>query len=301
MSHKLNLGLVQMAMDARPEVNRNTAARLVRQAVDMGADMVCLPELFTSPYFCCSAVPTGMKQQMPYAEPIPGPTSAFLQELAKDTGIWLFGGSFHEKALEGFYNTTVVCGPDGSVLGTYRKMHIPHDDFFYEQDFFLPGDKGFQVFNCKAGDAASTNRIAPKVGTLICYDQWFPEAARVNALMGADILVYPTAIGTVEGIEQSEGDWQEAWENVQRGHAIANTLIVAAINRVGKEGDMTFWGGSFICDAFGRTLARGGNGEEVILATVDLSHSKQVREGWRFFYNRRPETYAAICDDLKKK
>lgn len=279
MSRQLKIGLVQMAMGPVAEKNREHAAMMVAQAASKGAEVICLPELFTSPYFCASPEPN-----FEYAEPIPGPTSMLLQDLARKHKVWLFGGSIHEKSGDKFFNTTIVCAPTGDVMGIYRKTHIPHDDSFYEKHFFAPGDTGFKVFSHEG-----TN-----IGTLICYDQWYPEAARANALLGADIVFYPTAIGTVDGVVQQEGDWQQAWENVQRGHAIANGMVVAAVNRVGKEGEMKFWGGSFICDAFGKTLARAGDAEEVVVAAVDIDHGKFVKEGWRFFYNRRPETYTIL-------
>ena len=268
-----------MAMGPLAAENRAKASRMVKQAAERGAEIVCLPELFTSPYFC-----TVEDAGFSYAESIPGETTHFLAELAKDARVTLVGGSFHEKTGSQFFNTALVHGADGSSLGQYRKTHIPHDPGFYEQHYFSPGDSGYQVFQTPKA----------KIGVLICYDQWFPEAARMNALLGADIVFYPTAIGTVRGLPEREGNWQEAWENVQRGHAIANNMIVAGVNRVGTEGDTTFWGGSFICDAFGKTLVRGGAEEEVIVQQVDLDHSREVREGWRFFYNRRPETYKPI-------
>jgi agmatine deiminase len=175
------------------------------------------------------------------------------------------------------------------MLGKYRKIHIPHDENFFEQHYFTPGDLGFNVYKTDSG----------KIGTLICYDQWFPEAARTLALMGAEMVFYPTAIGLVRGMKQSEGDWQQAWENVMRGHAIANGMVVVAVNRAGNEDQMDFWGGSFVIDAFGKTLARAGCGEEVVMATVDLDHGRRVREGWRFFYNRRPEQYTKIVEELQ--
>jgi len=279
MSKLVKLGLVQMSMEHESSANREKAARMVKDAAARGAEIVCLPELFTSPYFC-----TVEDAGFGYAEDIPGETSAFLGKLAAETGVVLVGGSFHERAGKKFYNTALVFDASGNSLGHYRKTHIPHDPAFYEQHYFAPGDSGYRVFETPKA----------KIGVLICYDQWFPEAARINALMGVDILFYPTAIGTVEGLPEKEGNWQEAWENVQRGHAIANNIIVAGVNRVGKEGDSTFWGGSFVCDAFGKTLIRGGREEQVLVQSVDLEHSREVREGWRFFYNRRPETYKRI-------
>jgi agmatine deiminase len=179
----------------------------------------------------------------------------------------------------------VVFDEKGKMLGRYRKMHIPHDPNFYEQSYFTPGD-GYRVFTTKHG----------RIAVLICYDQWYPEAARISALMGADILFYPTAIGLVEGVAQDEGDWQDAWTTVQRGHAIANGVAVAAVNRVGREGQMTFWGGSFVSSQFGTLLAKGGAKDELVLAKVDIGLGKRVREGWRFFHNRRPETYSRLLE-----
>ena len=280
MAREVNLGLVQMAMTGSASENRDHAAKMVRDAAKKGAEIVCLPELFTGPYFCVIE-DAGFE----YAEPIPGETSAFLQQLARDSKVVLVGGSFHEKAGSKYYNTSLIFNEKGEPLGNYRKTHIPHDEGFYEQHYFEKGDTGYRVFETQKA----------KIAVLICYDQWFPEAARMNALLGADIVFYPTAIGTVEGIPETEGNWQEAWENVQRGHAIANNFIVAAVNRAGTEGKTTFWGGSFVCDAFGKTLARAGSKEEIVIQKVDLDHSKHVREGWRFFYNRRPETYKPLA------
>ncbi len=276
MAREVNIGLVQMAMQDEPELNRRRAAELVRSAALAGAEIVCLPELFTSPYFC-----NVENYPRDYAESIPGETSAFLAHIAKEHGIVLVGGSYYERSGTHRFNTALVFDRNGENLGSYRKTHIPHDPAFFEQTYFEPGDTGFKVFDTSKG----------KIGVLICYDQWFPEAARSNALLGADIVFYPTAIGTLDGVPESEGNWQEAWENVQRGHAIANGMVVAAVNRVGVEGQSRFWGGSFVCDAFGKTLIRGNNEEGVFIATVDLDHGQRVKEGWRFFYNRRPNTY----------
>ena len=281
MARKVVLGLIQMSMTADAAKNREKAGVMIAQAAARGAQVVCLPELFTSPYFC-----TVENAGFEYAEEIPGATAEFLARCASAEKIVLVGGSIHEHSVKSskYFNTAMVFDEQGKMLGDYRKTHIPHDPAFFEQIYFSPGDTGFRVFETSRG----------KISVLICYDQWYPEAARSSALLGADIIFYPTAIGTVRGIEQSEGNWQEAWENVQRGHAIANGLIVAAVNRAGTEGDSTFWGGSFVCDAFGKTLARGGSAEEVIICEVDLDHSAAVREGWRFFPNRRPEMYGGL-------
>lgn len=280
----VSLGLVQMEMEEEPAKNLKKAIRFIGEAAGKGAQIVCLPELFTTRYF---PQKTKGRERLPdsYVETIPGDTTTALSKAASENNVALIGGSVYERSGKRLFNTSVVFDSKGKIIGTYRKMHVPQDEYFFEQDYFSPGDKGFQVM--KVGGA--------KIGVLICYDQWFPEAARINALMGAEIVLYPTAIGTVDGIEQAEGNWQEAWENVMRGHAIANGIVVAAVNRVGKEGKMNFWGGSFVCDAFGKTLARAGNKEQVLVCDVDEEHGKEIREGWRFFYNRRPEAYSRLC------
>lgn len=280
------LGLVQMEMTSDPKANLSKAFDMVEEAAGKGAQIVCLPELFATPYFPQYELESASERDnVPY-DIIPGDTANALSDMARDNGVVLVGGSLYEKAGEHFFNTTLVHGRDGSLLGKYRKTHIPHDENFYEQNYFDRGDTGFQVIDTPHG------RISP----LICFDQWFPEAARACALEGAQMLFYPTAIGLSDSIEQWEGDWQQAWENVMRGHAIANSVVVAATNRVGREDRMEFWGGSFVIDAFGRTVARAGRGEEIVLAKIDLEHGRQVREGWGFFRNRRPECYGRLTE-----
>jgi predicted amidohydrolase len=286
MSKEVVLGLVQMSMAARVEDNLEKAERMLGKAADLGAQVVCLPELFATPYFPQYDTVKGRMREDAPCDAIPGRATEMLSAVARKNGILLVGGSIYERSADKLFNTSTVFDPRGNMLGAYRKTHIPHDEDFFEQSYFDPGDTGFKVFDTANG----------RVGVMICYDQWFPEAARINALLGAEMVLYPTAIGTAKGIEQAEGDWQEAWENVMRGHAIANGMVVAACNRVGEEGAMSFWGGSFVIDAFGKTLARGGNKEEIVLATVDLDHGKRVREGWRFFYNRRPECYGKLVE-----
>ena len=280
---KITLGLVQMRMSENQAENLARALGMIGEAAAKGAEIVCLPELFTAPYFAQEK--GGRKRAEKYAETIPGKTTAALSQAAAKNRVTLIGGSIYEKDGQHFYNTATVFGKDGKMLGKYRKIHIPQDECFFEKDYFEEGNLGFRVF--KAGRCS----IAP----LICYDQWFPEAARSVALVGADVIFYPTAIGTVKGISQAEGNWQAAWENVMRGHAIANCTPVAAANRCGKEGKMDFWGGSFICDAFGKTIARAGRKEQVLVAKIDLSHGSMVREGWGFFRNRRPKEYGKIA------
>jgi agmatine deiminase len=291
MAETVSIGLAQMRMEREPGRNLARATELVREAARRGADVVCLPELFTSLYFAQYANPAGTGKAAVPMETIPGDASRRLSECAAENQVILIAGSIYEKAADGFFNTAMTFGRDGRMLGKYRKIHIPHDESFFEQHYFTPGDLGFQVYETEKA----------RIGTLICYDQWFPEAARVNALMGAEIVFYPTAIGLGRNLGQAEGNWQEAWENVMRGHAIANGMVVAACNRAGNEDQMDFWGGSFVIDAFGKTLVRAGDGEEVVLATVDLGHGRDVREGWRFFHNRRPDQYGKIVETCGEK
>lgn len=272
-----------MAADAAE--NRKMALDGIRAAAQKGAKIICLPELFTSPYFPQEE----HADAEAFAETVPGETTAQLSKAARENKVVVIAGSIYERHDKKFYNTAIAFDETGRMLGAYRKMHIPHDPLFYEQDYFAPGDIGYTVFETRYG----------KIGALICYDQWFPEAARIVSLMGADMIFYPTAIGTVEGVEQSEGSWQEAWETVQRGHAIANGVVVAAVNRAGREKNMKFWGGSFVSSQFGTVLKRGSDHEEVIIAEVDLSLGKDVKEGWGFFSNRRPETYGKITEKKK--
>ena len=278
----ITLGLVQMSMTSDKQQNLGKALRMIGEAAKKGARIVCLPELFTTTYF-----PQGVKfNAQAIAEPIPGPTTALLSQAAKENKVILVGGSICEATGKKLFNTTVVFDESGKLIGKYRKMHIPHDPYFYEQNYFEKGDLGYQVVDAKIA----------KLGTMICFDQWSPEAARVNSLMGADIILYPTAIGTVQGVEQKEGNWQDAWEGVQRGHAIANSVIVCAVNRVGIEAGMNFWGGSFVIDQFGKTLAKADSKEKVIIAKCDLELGRNVREGWGFYRNRRPETYKRLLE-----
>ena len=275
----LTLGLVQMSMADDHEANVSKAVSMVGEASKRGASVVCLPELFPNRYF---PQERGVKVR---PEPIPGPTTRRLSEAARDSKVALVGGSLYERASGGrLYNTSVVFDERGRMLGKYRKVQVPQDEGFYEKDYFSEGS-AYRVFKTSAA----------KIGVLVCFDQWYPEAARVNRLMGAELLFYPTAIGTVDGIEETEGDWHEAWEAVQRGHAIANSMVVAAVNRVGKEGRTTFWGGSFVCDQFGKILARADDTEQVVVATCDLELGRQVEEGWGFMRNRRPATYRKLA------
>ena len=288
MTQTVTIGLAQMEMERDPARNLARAAELVSEARRQGADIVCLPELFTSPYFAQYANPHQVEKAEIPLESIPGDTMRHLSECAARNGVILIAGSVYERAENGLFNTCMTFDREGKLLGKYRKIHIPHDENFFEQHYFTPGDLGFKVYKTDKG----------RIGTLICYDQWFPEAARTNALLGADIVFYPTAIGTVRSVRQAEGNWQEAWENAMRGHAIANGMVVVAVNRAGNEDQMDFWGGSFVIDAFGKTLVRAGDKKQVLVTSIDLKHGHDVREGWRFFHNRRPDQYGKITEEL---
>jgi agmatine deiminase len=278
----MKIALAQFSMEKDRKSNVLKAVGMIEKAAKAGAKIVCLPEVFTSPYF-----PQEEKANaLHYAETVPGPTTGALSKAARDNRIIVVGGSVFEKSGKKFYNTAFVIDENGKFLGKYRKIHIPHDPSFFEQNYFEKGDLGYKVFDTSAG----------KMAVLICYDQWFPEAARTVALMGAEMIFYPTAIGLVDGVKQAEGDWQNAWTSVQVGHAIANCVIVAGVNRAGKEGKMKFWGGSFVSSQFGTMLAKGSDKEELVIAEVDVSLGKKVKDGWRFFYNRRPETYGKLVE-----
>jgi predicted amidohydrolase len=281
----ITLALAQFGMSSDPSENLEKALSYIKQAGQQGADIVCLPELFRSPYFCLQE-----KSERDYAERSLDGIVGALSEAAKAYQVAIIGGSVYEQAVDGRrFNTALVIHKSGELLGSYRKTHIPHDPGFYECNYFEPGDSGYKVFDLGCA----------KVSVLICYDQWFPEAARSCALQGAEIIFYPTAIGTTTLSSEVEGDWHNAWETVQRGHAIANSIIVAAVNRVGHESHGTeahsdFWGGSFVSDGFGTLVAKGGDQEQLLIAKVDLEHSRFTRESWRFMHSRRPETYGEV-------
>jgi len=276
-SRKVKLGVVQMSMSLRRDENLDKAMGLVEEAARKGAQVVCLPELFSLRYFPA----TRGSRQSP--DLIPGPTTRALSRAAKDSGMILVGGTVYEKSGDSRYNTCLVYDEKGRMVSKYRKVHIPQDEHYFEQDYFDSGDEYV---------VAKTDRCS--IGTLVCFDQWYPEPARICRLMGAELLLYPTAIGWVRGIEQDEGDWRRAWESVQVGHAIANSVVVAAVNRVGTEGETTFWGGSFVCDQFGKILLRAGEKEGAYVVECDLGLGKRVENGWGFMRNRQKSTYSRI-------
>lgn len=282
---EVTVALVQMAMSKDETANMKKALELTAKAAKQGAQIVVLPELFLGPYFCQKP---DDKSAFETAQPVPGPATATLADAARQHKIVLVGGSVFEKSADGkFYNTAAVFGPDGKTIGTYRKTHIPEDILYHEQHYFEPGDTGVRVFDTPYG----------KISVLICYDQWYPEAARMAALKGAEIVFYPTAIGVIdEDVEDNiTGDWQGMWTNAQLGHAAANNMYVCGINRVGKEGAITFWGGSFIADPSSKVLAKGGNKEEIIMAVCDLARVKPLQKAWRFLENRRPNMYGDLA------
>ncbi len=258
----VTIGLIQTAVSENIAENMKKTAEKIEQAAKLGAQIVCLQELYRTRYF-----PQLENQDSKgLAETIPGKSTELFSGLAKKHGIVMIAPLF-EKSREGkFYNTAVVINCDGEIMGTYRKAHIPYDPYFYEKDYFEAGDTDYQVFDTSFA----------RIGVLICYDQWFPEAARINALRGAEIIFYPTAIGYVKGYTSADGDWHDAWKTVQRAHAIANGIHVAAVNRVGEEDELEFWGGSFICDSFGKIIAEASTTkEEVLIANVGFGQEQK--------------------------
>jgi N-carbamoylputrescine amidase len=285
MSHPFTVGLIQMRCSDDPGENLNRACVMLRQASGQGAQVACLPELFRTRYFC--QVEDAARFDL--AEPIPGPTTEALAQLARETSLVVVGSIFERRAPGIYHNTAVVLDADGQLLGRYRKMHIPDDPLYYEKYYFTPGDLGFQTFPTRHA----------RVGTLVCWDQWFPEAARLTALHGAEILFYPTAIGWHPAEKAEFGAAQaSAWETIQRAHAIANGVFVAAVNRVGHEGPpgggLEFWGGSFLADPFGRILAHAGDDEKVLIATCDPKLQEETRRNWPFLRDRRIDAYAPL-------
>lgn len=282
-NHTIRIGLVQHAVSGDINGNLRLALRLAREAARGGAEIICLQELFRVPYF----PQEDGKDVSQYAEAIPGESTLAFAGLSGDLGVTIIVPVFEQGESGRYFNSAAVYD-NGKLAGPpYRKVHIPHDPLYFEKSYFYPGDH-YRVYDC------SSCRIA----VLICYDQWFPEAARATTLLGADIIFYPTAIGWIRGIRDTrEGDWREAWETVQRGHAIANGVHVAAVNRVGTEGNLQFWGSSFLADSFGNIIARAGEEEEVLLADISLGKNKEVREGWGFLLNRRPDTYRQLTSD----
>jgi N-carbamoylputrescine amidase len=286
-----------MSATPDPETNLQHAMDRVREAARLGAQIVCLPELFQTQYFC-QREDTAL---FDLAEPIPGPTTAKLGELAKELKIVLIASLFEKRAAGVYHNTAVTFDADGSQSSLYRKMHIPDDPLYYEKYYFTPGDLGFKAVDTNVG----------RVGTLVCWDQWYPEGARITALQGAHLLFYPTAIGWHPAEKAEFGNAQyDAWRTIQRSHAIANGVYVAVVNRVGMEhGDirgnkasgagLEFWGGSFLCDPFGRVIAEASHDkEEILVGEIDLKALEDIRRNWPFLRDRRIDGYGGITSRL---
>jgi len=281
-SRKVPVALIQMACSPQPEKNLKNALDRIAVAARQGAKLVCLQELFRSLYFC---------QKEDYecfdlAETIPGPTTRLLSQAAKKDKITLVSSLFEKRTGGLYHNTAVVFGPDGKILGTYRKMHIPDDPGFSEKFYFAPGDTGFQPIDTPVG----------RLGVLVCWDQWYPEAARLMALRGAEILVYPTAIGLARSEKRELHRVQlGAWQTIQRSHAIANGVYVLSINRIGREDHLDFWGTSFVSDPFGRVMAQASSDKaEIVRATLDLDQIGITRQHWPFLRDRRIDAYGGL-------
>ncbi|MGA9040875.1 MAG: carbon-nitrogen hydrolase [Terriglobales bacterium] len=294
---KFNVGIIQMSATPDPEKNLQHAMDRVREAARLGAQIVCLPELFQTQYFC-QREDTAL---FDLAEPIPGPTTTKLSELAKQLRIVLVASLFEKRAAGVYHNTAVTFDTDGALKSLYRKMHIPDDPLYYEKYYFTPGDLGFKAVDTNVG----------RVGTLVCWDQWYPEGARITALQGAHLIFYPTAIGWHPAEKAEFGKAQhDAWRTIQRAHAIANGVYVAVVNRVGTEhGDirgnsapgagLEFWGGSFLCDPFGRVITEASHDkEEILVGEIDLKALEDIRRNWPFLRDRRIDSYGGITSRL---
>ena len=289
-SKNFAVGIVQMKCSEHPDDNLRKAEQLVAQAAKRGAKIVCLPELFRTPYFCQREDAS----HFDLAEPVPGPTTKAIAKTAKKFKVAIVTPVFEKRGAGIYHNSAAIIDADGSLIGLYRKMHIPDDPGYFEKYYFTPGDLGFRAFDTRYG------RIAP----LICWDQWYPEAARLSSLLGSSVLLYPTAIGWHPHEKKRYGAAQrEAWKTVQRGHAIANGIYVAVANRIGHEKPnpqstgIEFWGSSFIADPQGVIVAEASaDKEEVLVANVDLNHLEDVRRNWPFLRDRRIDAYHGITD-----
>ncbi|MBI4392683.1 MAG: carbon-nitrogen hydrolase [Euryarchaeota archaeon] len=277
----VTIGLVQAKAGTDPVKNMERSMQAVRDAARRGAEIICLQELYRSLYFPQTHDPSFFD----LAETIPGPSTEAFSRLAAELGVVLIVPLFEKRAPGLYHNSAVAIDADGKMLGTYRKMHIPDDPGFQEKYYFAPGDAGYRAFDTRFG----------RIGILICWDQWYPEAARLTALQGAEVLFYPTAIGHSEADRSVADTQREAWETIQRSHAIANGVFVAAANRVGQEGSTTFWGASFVAGPLGQVIARAsGDKEETIVARCDLADIQRTRHGWPFLRDRRIDSYSRI-------
>ncbi len=280
----IKIGLVQSACTGDHERDIGKAISGIREAAANGARVICLQELFGSLYFCDDEDYANFK----LAEPVPGPTTARLREISKELGVVIIASLF-EKRTEGIYhNTAAVIDADGAFLGIYRKNHIPDDPGYYEKFYFVPGDTGYKVFETKYA----------RIGVLICWDQWYPEAARITSLMGAEILFYPTAIGwAISQDEATNREQYNAWQTIQRSHAVANGVYVVSVNRTGKEKNMNFWGGSFVANPFGSIIYEAPKDREIVqVVDVDMAKIEFYRTHWPFLRDRRIDTYSPLLN-----
>ena len=291
----MKVGIVQIACSADREQNMQKLAARIREAAQKGAELVVLQELHNTPYFC----QTENVELFDLAETIPGPSTEFFSQVARECGVVLVTSLFERRAAGLYHNTAVVLDKDGSIAGKYRKMHIPDDPAYYEKFYFTPGDLGFKPIDTSIG----------RLGVQVCWDQWYPEGARLMALAGAELLIYPTAIGYESSDTKEEQERQrEAWTTVQRGHAVANGLPVVAVNRTGHEPDpsgqtrgIEFWGSSFVCGPQGEMLFRAPKNEECVeLVEVDMARSENVRRWWPFLRDRRIDEYGNILKRFAK-
>ncbi|MGD0909546.1 MAG: carbon-nitrogen hydrolase [Candidatus Acidiferrales bacterium] len=288
MAEKFTIGLIQMSCSPDPRENFSKAEARIREAASRGAQIICLQELFRSQYFCREED----ADLFDLAEPIPGPSTEALSNLAHGLNVAIVSSLFERRAAGVYHNTAAIMDADGVLLGKYRKMHIPDDPLYYEKFYFTPGDLGFPNFDTRFG----------RIGVLVCWDQWYPEGARLSSLAGANVLFYPTAIGWHPAEKDRFGAAQlDAWRTIQRSHAIANGVFVAAVNRVGFEGTpesgLEFWGHSFVCDPFGQVLAEASaDKEEILIVECDPSRIEEVRRNWPFLRDRRIDAYSPILN-----
>ena len=279
---KVKVGLVQLSCTKNKEDNIKKTIEAIRQAAHKGANIICLQELFASLYFCDVEDYENFK----LAEPIPGETTMMFEQIAKELGVVIIASMFEKRTHGLYFNTTAVIDADGKYLGKYRKMHIPDDPGYYEKFYFTPGDTGYMTFKTKFG----------RIGVLICWDQWYPEAARITSLMGAEILFYPTAIGWAKSQDNATNKEQyNAWQTIQRSHSIANGVHVVSVNRTGEEGEMQFWGGSFVSNPFGTVMYQAPHLEEDIsVIEIDLEKTDHYRTHWPYLRDRRIDSYEPI-------
>ena len=283
-SNSIHVGIIQVACSDDKQGNVAKSIEKIREAAGLGAQVICLQELFSTTYFCWEENYDNFK----LADAIPGPVTDRFRELARELDVVIIASLFEKRAEGVYHNTVAVIDADGTLAGTYRKHHIPDDPGFYEKFYFTPGDGGYKVFDTKYG----------RIGTLICWDQWYPEAARITSLMGAQVVFYPTAIGWASAQPEALNQQQyQAWQTIQRAHAVANGVFVVSVNRTGTEGDLKFWGGSFIAAPFGEILYQASHDlEDVHVHELDLDKIGETRIHWPFLRDRRIDSYAPILN-----